>query len=107
MSITREYEAFGSLWNSSEFKRIQDQLRVSQLRITEEAAWRLIRRFVGPRCPASPEDALMCVNLMNHELQCIVGRDGSQTFQIIRLADFVAIDTEYVAPLWKLRNSTF
>lgn len=75
-----------------------EALRLYRLNLTEETAWKLIRRFVGPRCPASAEDAITCVNLMGAEMQCVIQRDGSTVF-VIRRND-VTLDSESVPP-WK------
>lgn len=70
-------------------------MRVARLNALETASWRLLRRFVGPRCPSDAADALTCVNLMGCEMTCIVERDGSSTFVIRRGVE--TLDSEHVS----------
>lgn len=72
-------------------------MRVARLNALESASWRLIRRFVGPRCPSDAADALTCVNLMGCEMTCTVECDGSSTFVIRRGAE--TLDSEHL-PKW-------
>lgn len=81
-----------------EFAPILESLRLQHLAMTEQAAWRLLRRFVGPSCPSAAEDALTCVNLMGAEMLCTVHQDGSQVFTISRGVEL--LDSETVPPPW-------
>lgn len=75
-----------------------EALRLYRLNLTEETAWKLIRRFVGPQCPMAAEDAITCVNLMDAEMQCVIQRDGATVFVIRR--NEVTLDSESVPP-WR------
>lgn len=75
-----------------------ESMRMDRLKLTEETAWKLVRRFVGPRCPAAAEDALTCVNLMGAEMVCIDHRDGASIFVIRRGIEH--LDSEQV-PDWR------
>lgn len=84
----------------AELNESMESMRVNRLNIIEQSAWKLIRRFIGPRCPLNAVDAITCVNLMDAEMVCVSNPDGTETFIIRRGCNVV--DSEDV-PDWRLR----
>jgi hypothetical protein len=74
---------------ADEMKAFMDEMAMTRLRTTEEACWRLMRRFLGPGCPKAADDVMTVLNLRGIEVVQIVLPTGAAAVFILRQGERV------------------
>jgi hypothetical protein len=76
-----------------DFVSASEQITQHMNKEREAAVWRLLRRFLGPECPADPFDVLQVLLGRGVEAQIIIPSGGEPPLAVIKGRDGV-LDSE-------------